>query len=409
MRYFALSEDVQFPGRWDLGKLVNAQAEVIVSGLLMRGEPVHFDGTLKVPVRGPGLPTDFSHAAFGLPVINMKVASILTTLAPTDVQLIPVQVDSQHEQHFLLNALHVVKCIDDEASEEVRRWTPEDGRPERVGTYRSVSGMRIDPAMVGDAKVFRPWGWPVVLIVSEDIKDALERAGVTGTAFEEVTGSSAISPEERERDRKFRELWDQNHAAREAAWSALGDLDEESIALIVVGGDWPSRRQAWRVIHRPNGNTLLVTDGLSDPFYLRPEPSVGFGLELALETNEPLGTVEKSWPVLLLERVSNEVASHAHLRERLMTGSLSMEVSGKGLPEPLVTKDGRVGVLLDVETDTLPRHFTVPSGQVRLVTVKVLMPSELAYLVTHGKQELVRRFNQEPPPHLSRSWRQPVV
>ncbi len=113
-------------------------------------------------------------------------------------------------------------------------------------------------------------------------------------------------------------------------WLSLGKVEEEAFIPIVVGGDWPSKRQAWCVIHRPDGHTLRVTDGPSDPFYLRTEPSTGFGLELALETNEPLGNVEKSWPPLLLERVSTEVAGHAHLRERLMTGSLSMEVAGAG-------------------------------------------------------------------------------
>ncbi|MFP2904175.1 imm11 family protein [Pyxidicoccus sp. 3LFB2] len=412
MRYFDLSEDIQFPGRWDLGKLVNQQGEVIMSGHLLRGEPARFDGALTVPVRSPGHPTDFSHAAFGLPLVSMKMASILSALAPGDIQLIPVTVGSQQEQHFILNALRVVQCIDDEASEEVQHWLPEDGRPERVGMYRAVYGMRIDPAKVGDAKVFRTWGWLVALIVSEDIKEALEREGITGMRFEEVTGPIAISPEERERDRKFRELWEQAHAAREAIWAGLGKMEAEDFIPLVVGGDWPSKRQAWRVIHRPDGHTLLVTDGLSDPLYLRPEPSVGFGLELALETNEPLGSVQKSWPALLLERVSNEVAAHPHLRERLMTGSLSMEVAGRGMPEPLLTKDGRVGMLLGVETRTLPQHFTVPSGPVRLFTVKVLMPAEVAYLVAHGKQgrdELVRRFTQQPLPHLSRSWRQSVV
>jgi hypothetical protein len=74
----------------------------------------------------------------------MKVASILTALAPEDSQLIPVDVGSQQEPHFIRNALRVVKCIDDAAWEEVQHWMPEDGRPERVGTYRAVYGMRID-------------------------------------------------------------------------------------------------------------------------------------------------------------------------------------------------------------------------------------------------------------------------
>lgn len=69
----------------------------------------------------------------------------------------------------------------------------EDGMPEKVGTYSSVSGMRINPAKVEGSKVFRTSGWTVALIVSEEIKEALGRAGITGTKFTEVTGPSSVN------------------------------------------------------------------------------------------------------------------------------------------------------------------------------------------------------------------------
>jgi hypothetical protein len=46
--------------------------------------------------------------------------------------------------------------------------------------------LRIDKARVGDAQVFRCEGWTGPLIVSGEIKEALERMGATGTRFEEV-------------------------------------------------------------------------------------------------------------------------------------------------------------------------------------------------------------------------------
>ncbi len=55
-----------------------------------------------------------------------------------------------------------------------------------VGQYFSVRDLRIDKAKVGNAKVFRLEGWTGPLIVSGEIKDALERMGATGTRFEEV-------------------------------------------------------------------------------------------------------------------------------------------------------------------------------------------------------------------------------
>ena len=88
--------------------------------------------------------------------------------------------------YFILNTLRVIRCIDEARCVEVRYFTPEDGQPEKVGQYRVVSGMRIDPAKVEGARIFRPWGWTVALVVSEDLKQALEREGVTGTKFTEA-------------------------------------------------------------------------------------------------------------------------------------------------------------------------------------------------------------------------------
>lgn len=413
-RYFDLYDDVYIPGRWELGDPTDAQGQEVEDPYQFAdGHAVHIEERLKVPVERPGKPLDFSLAGLGnVPIVHERVAALIARLAPDDVQVIPVELDGQPERYCILVATWLIRCIDDEKSAEVQYWKPEDGQPERVGEYRAVHGMRIDPAKVGDAKVFRPWGWPVVLVVSEDIKEALERAGITGVRFKEVTGPSAISPEERERNRKLMELREQTDAVREAFWRTLGKLDEEAIIPIVVGGSWPARRQVWRVIHREAGRTLLVTDGLSDFFVDQAEPSVGFGLELALETDEPLEGVEKSWQLVLLERVGDEVAEHQNVREWLKTGLMSMEVSGEDMPQSLVTQKGRVGVLLGMESSTLPRHFAMSAGEVRLITVKALLPRELAYLLEKGKrgrEELVRLFMDSGAEHRSRAGREPVV
>ncbi|HLL03488.1 MAG TPA: DUF1629 domain-containing protein [Myxococcaceae bacterium] len=411
-RYFDLSDDVYIPGRWHLLSPVGETGQEVDPWQFTEGQCVEISERLRITLQVEGMPLDFTLAGLGIPVVRVKVASIFEELAPDDVQLVPVEVDGQSEQYRILVATRTVRCIDDQACAEVRYWKPEDGRPDKVGQYRAVYDMRIDPAKVGEAKVFRLWGWTVALIVSEDIKEALERAGVTGLRFKEVTGPSAISPEERERNQRLINLREQTNAAREAFWRTLGRLDEEVIIPIVVGGAWPARRQVWRIIHRPDGRTLLVTDGLSDFFADRVEPSVGFGLELALETDEPLEDAEKSWPLLLLERVGDEVAEHERVREKVKTGLMSMEVSGRGMPPSLVTQEGRVGVLLGMEASALPQRFRMPAGEVRLVTVKVLLPAELAYLLEHGKKgrdELLRRFDQEGHGHLSRIRRSPVV
>lgn len=122
--------------------------------------------------------------------------------------------------------------------------------------------------------------------------------------------------------------------------------------------------------------------------------------------------ISKGWPLLLLDRVTDEVAEHEQVRESVKAGLFCMEVSGKGMPKSLATEEGRVAVLLGVESRTLPMHFSTPYGEVNLVTVKALLPSELAYLLEHGAEgqaELARRFAESGDEHLSRLRRTPVA
>jgi hypothetical protein len=150
-----------------------------------RGAPVSIQGRLKIPVEIKGRALDYSEAGIGIPVVHVRLASVFAELAPDDVQLIPVDVEGHPDQYLILVATRLIRCIDEEKS-RIRLWTHEDGSPRKVGQYASVRDMRIDRTRVGDAKVFRPEGWPVVLVVSGEIKAALKRLGATGVKFKGV-------------------------------------------------------------------------------------------------------------------------------------------------------------------------------------------------------------------------------
>ncbi len=184
-RFFKLSDDLYVPRRWYLDTPIDSQGRKVFDWDFKRGTPVHVEGRLKLPIKIAGRPLDFSWALLSIPVVHVKVASMLAERAPGDVQLIPADIEGQPEQYLVLVATRLIRCID-EAASEVSFWTPEHGVPEKVGQYMGVDRLRIDKEKVGSAKVFRPEGWEVALIVSEEIKDALERMGATGTRFEEV-------------------------------------------------------------------------------------------------------------------------------------------------------------------------------------------------------------------------------
>jgi hypothetical protein len=184
-RFFKLYDDVYARGRWHLDVPTDSKGREVDPYQFRAGAPVRIKGRLKVPIEHPGRSLDFSETNLRIPIVHVRVASLLSERASSDVQLIPVEINDQPDQYLILVATRLIRCIDEKSS-RILLWTQEDGVPEKMGQYRDVRDMRIDKAKVGSAQVFRPEGWAGTLIVSEDIKDALERLGATGTKFEEV-------------------------------------------------------------------------------------------------------------------------------------------------------------------------------------------------------------------------------
>jgi len=185
-KYYELLDDRNHPGRWHLRSPVDEHGQKINPWQFDEGRWLEPHGAIRFPVRPDGVELDFSWAAFSILVVTHRFVRLFERLGIQEVQFLPVQVDGHAGPYFILNTLRTVRCIDDARCEEVRYFTPEDGQPEKVGEYRLVRGMRIDPAKVEGARVFRPWGWTEALVISDDLKQALEREGLTGTRFTEV-------------------------------------------------------------------------------------------------------------------------------------------------------------------------------------------------------------------------------
>ncbi|ADO72550.1 conserved uncharacterized protein [Stigmatella aurantiaca DW4/3-1] len=134
MKYFELSQEVEGSAGWDLGNFTDPQGREIENPWMFReGMPVPSPGRLQILIDRSGRALDFTLAGFSIPVVHVRVASVFTELAPRDVQVLPVDIQGQPDQFCILVATRLVRCIDDKASEEVEHWTPEDGRPEKVG------------------------------------------------------------------------------------------------------------------------------------------------------------------------------------------------------------------------------------------------------------------------------------
>jgi hypothetical protein len=186
-RFFKLIDADPSPNRWHLKPVQDDQGRKISSWQFVEGKVLDLGFVPRFYLERPGHPLDFCWASCGTPVVNTRFVRVLEQLgAHREVQLIPAWVEGQSEPHFILNALSIIRCIDDARCAEVLYWKPEDQRPDKLGQYRSVYGLKVDPVRVGAAHLFRTWGWLVVMVLSQELKDALERAGLTGMTFTEV-------------------------------------------------------------------------------------------------------------------------------------------------------------------------------------------------------------------------------
>ncbi|GAB4821718.1 hypothetical protein N2152v2_008764 [Parachlorella kessleri] len=221
------------------------------------------------------------------------------------------------------------------------------------------------------------------------------------------------------------ELVEQSTAARERMWRSLGSLEpfalsQNAASSPLAGPKWPALRQNFRVIHRPNGNVMVVSDGLSDPFddIHEGDGNVnGFGLEFFIETPaDEIGTslseIKRSWQFQLLYTVSQLAAGHGGIRSIIDDMHLlSTEAEGVNtyIPEEQrkahVNRDGRVGALLGL-TDTRlgAAHYVadkidgMPLTDVRLVNIKLISLPELKLITdrgAEGRRKLAELFNDD--------------
>ena len=142
--------------------------------------------SLIAEVTHPGKMLDFFRTSFAVPIASAHLANAIAAVAGPDVQCLPVRIGEQWG-YQVLNALRVIKCIDEERS-EFFKWTEQDHRPDRAGQYRWVPRLLLDPALIpNDAHFFRIEGWLVALIVSETVKKTMEAVGCLGAEFRLVT------------------------------------------------------------------------------------------------------------------------------------------------------------------------------------------------------------------------------
>lgn len=204
-------------------------------------------------------------------------------------------------------------------------------------------------------------------------------------------------------------LFDTTCNARDKLYSSFGRVEPDVIAHAInpafMGGPaWPALRQAFSIIHRAK-STMVISNGLADPFDDTEEKNSGFGIEIYGETKEAMeGDISSSHLFKLVYAVAQQAACSGQMAEFVKKyGVITMELYADdcGLHD-YQNDSGMVGVMIGIDHPELPKLAEFPGGEVILASVQVLTPSELEYVAefrAEGRNELHRRFKDSDVHH----------
>ena len=184
-RYYELEADPEAGSRWFLDCPLDLSGREVDPDLFTVGRKYESMEVLRIPLQYEGDRVHFNFAAFDMVVIPKWLALAILPLVGEEVQCIPAVVEASDEEYVILNILETRSCINEERS-EFMKWTTDDDRPDKMGHYKMVTELKIDPSKVSGTKMFRIIGWDIVIIAHQTIKDVFERNKVTGVSFRPV-------------------------------------------------------------------------------------------------------------------------------------------------------------------------------------------------------------------------------
>ncbi len=186
---------------------------------------------------------------------------------------------------------------------------------------------------------------------------------------------------------------------RTALWESIGKLDPYVISHVInpafMGGPrWPSLRQAFVNVETAQG-TIIASDGLSDPYddydtNPKNQSYNGLGFEFYMESPEKptaLDKLQTTWQFNMVYQASQLAADNGNLIGMIQEFTyISTELYDVNVPAQFLNKEGRVGVLLGLKSNTIPAELALSLETILLVNVTLLTVAEINYIVEHGAE-----------------------
>ncbi|MHC9543445.1 MAG: suppressor of fused domain protein [Vulcanimicrobiota bacterium] len=154
-----------------------------------------------------GIREDFVLSTVLVPIHSARLKTFIEEIAPGEVQYLPLKIykdgREEIEGYYIGNVLRIVDCVD---REQMHQDSESKARlPGRSGKLNEKDSIVLNPALVGDAKIFRLKDWEYVLIVRDDVVKEIKKAGFSASRFSRMKMTdSRVSEKEKEARAKLK-------------------------------------------------------------------------------------------------------------------------------------------------------------------------------------------------------------
>lgn len=186
------------PDMWQLRYPIDEAGEIMDANMLPDRGPYLGPRIAKVQIdtRYPGRPLDFSFGYFSFLVVKDWVADLIEAQGG-EIQRYPVILEPTGETGYevIFTTMAPKGLIDLSRAEEFEFYEEDDTRvqlpyggiaPRQKGMLYKVYNLYIDAERAKGLTIFRPWEY-ASLIISGELKEAFEAAGVTGIQYRQVS------------------------------------------------------------------------------------------------------------------------------------------------------------------------------------------------------------------------------
>ena len=167
------------PASWHLDGFADANDAEVDLAQFSLSKPLTFRAPLRCKVSIVGREMDFTLGPFGAWIAIRALSQQLASLAPHDLQLVPLIVDGSPNAFDLVNVLPRLHALDD-AKSVGGRWP--EGSPS-AGQWLYMIHPALKAAAVDGHSLFRVHGWMPPIFCTDTVRHVLEPQEWTGLLF----------------------------------------------------------------------------------------------------------------------------------------------------------------------------------------------------------------------------------